>query len=150
MFNNYYHALTSTAVYYVTYFHLQTYFHSYEYESYADNSSSWNHFFSPYFVIVMSSVMTLTTSYIMSPAVAKKLFISEKYIKANVCRYYKVSSTAIKRICDLLLTALLVLLIGYVKILDYLKERLHAPATEDSRKQMKTLPLHYSFPYPLP
>ena len=86
----------------------------------------------------------------MSPAVAKKLFISEKYIKANVCIYYKILSTAIKRICDLLLTALLVLLIGYVKILDYLKGRLHTPDTDDSHKQMKTLPLHYSFPYPLP
>ena len=125
-----------------------TYRHLNECEPYTEDTSSWRHIFPPYFVI--SSVMTLITSLIMSPVMAKKLFIAEKYVKANVCNCYKGLMMVIKRICDLLLAALLVLLIGYVKILDYLKGRLHQPATEDSHKRMKTLPLYYSFPYPLP
>ena len=84
----------------------------------------------------------------------------------------------LKGICDLLLTALLAVLIGFVTLLDILKERLQTPSpsledsevrngkerrhnssTEDTRVQRKALhtrvqrnalPLHYSFPYPLP
>ena len=51
----------------------------------------------------------------------------------------------LKGICDLLLAALLAVLIGFVTLLDILKERLQTPYLEDSEVQNRKERRHNSF-----